>query len=94
MPFTNDIVLVYEARSRVNNKLEIWQETLESKGFRLSETITRYIECKYSKNKNKNWFLSSQATPPTKPNPLSFYIPNPLNFKNFTPKLILFIIEK
>ena len=54
MPFTNDIVLLYEARSSVNNKLEIWQKTLESKGFQLSETKTRYIECKYSKNKNRN----------------------------------------
>ena len=54
MPFTNDIVLMYEVRSRVNTKLQIWQEALESKGFQLSETKTKYIECKYSKNKNRN----------------------------------------
>ena len=45
---------MYEVRSRVNTKLQIWQEALESKGFQLSETKTKYSECKYSKNKNKN----------------------------------------
>ena len=53
MLFTNDIVLVYKARSRVNNKLEIWQETLESKGFQLSETKTRYIELSIAKIKTE-----------------------------------------
>jgi hypothetical protein len=27
----------------VNQKLELWQETLESKGFRLSRTKTKYM---------------------------------------------------
>ena len=33
--FSDDIVLVDEIRSGVNAKLEIWRDTLESKGFQL-----------------------------------------------------------
>ena len=33
--FANDIVLVDEIRSGVNAKLEIWRDTIESKGFQL-----------------------------------------------------------
>ena len=38
MFFADDIVLVDESRTGVNQKLELWRETLESKGFRLSVT--------------------------------------------------------
>ena len=34
MLFANDVVLVDESRTGVNQKLELWRETLESKGFR------------------------------------------------------------
>ena len=40
------MVLVDETRSGVNAKLEIWQDTLESKGFQLSRTKTENMECK------------------------------------------------
>ena len=43
MLFADDIVLVDETRSGVNAKLELWRETLESKGFRLSRTKTEYV---------------------------------------------------
>ena len=33
--FADDIVLANETRSEVNAKLEIWQDALEVKGFRL-----------------------------------------------------------
>ena len=33
MLFTNDIIVVDETRSEVNAKLEIWQDTLEYKGW-------------------------------------------------------------
>jgi hypothetical protein len=31
------------SQSEVNKKLELWQETLESKGFRLGITKTKYM---------------------------------------------------
>ena len=39
----------YDAKSRtgVNQKLELWWETLESKGFRLSRTKTEYMRCDF-----------------------------------------------
>ena len=39
-----------ETRFRVNVKLEIWRDALESKNFGLSRTKTKYIECKFSKS--------------------------------------------
>ena len=41
--FANDVVLVDESQARVNRKLELWRQNLESKGFRLSRTKTEYI---------------------------------------------------
>jgi hypothetical protein len=38
MLFTYDVVLVDESRAGVNRKLELWRQTLESKGFRVSRT--------------------------------------------------------
>ncbi|KAF3616193.1 Ycf20-like protein [Capsicum annuum] len=32
----------------VNDKLEVWRQTLESKGFRLSRSKTEYLECKFN----------------------------------------------
>ena len=48
MLFADDVVLIDETRGRVNDKLEIWRQTLESKGFLLSRTKTEYLECKFS----------------------------------------------
>ena len=47
MLFADDVVLVDESRTRVNQKLELWRETLESKGFRLSRTKTKYMRCDF-----------------------------------------------
>ena len=44
MLFADDVVLVDESRTGVNQKLELWRETLESKGFRLSRTKTEYMK--------------------------------------------------
>jgi len=49
MLFVDDIVLVDETRVGVNVKLELWRQTLKSRGFRLSRVKTKYIECKFSK---------------------------------------------
>ena len=40
MLFTNDIVLIDETKSRVNAKLEVWRQALESKGFKINKTQT------------------------------------------------------
>jgi len=50
MLFANDIVLVDETRAGVNKKLELWRQTLESRGFKLSRTKTEYMKCKFSKH--------------------------------------------
>nr|XP_016500006.1 PREDICTED: uncharacterized protein LOC107818496 [Nicotiana tabacum] len=48
MLLIDDIVLIDETRSGVNARLEVWWQTLESKGFKLSRTKTKYFECKFS----------------------------------------------
>jgi hypothetical protein len=45
MLFVNDVVLVDDSRTRVNKKLELWRQALESKGFRFSRTKTKYMRC-------------------------------------------------
>jgi hypothetical protein len=47
MLFTDDVVLVDESREGVNRKLELWRQTLESKGFRISRTKTDYMICDF-----------------------------------------------
>ena len=47
MLFADDVVLVDESRTGVNQKLELWRETLESKGFRLNRTKTEYMRCNF-----------------------------------------------
>nr|XP_009797521.1 PREDICTED: uncharacterized protein LOC104243936 [Nicotiana sylvestris] len=48
MLFADDIVLIDEMRGGVNERLEEWRQTLESKDFKLSRTKTEYLECKFS----------------------------------------------
>ncbi|XP_059277832.1 uncharacterized protein LOC132032021 [Lycium ferocissimum] len=48
MLFTDGIVLIDENHSEVNAKLEVWRQSPESKGFRLSSTKTEYLECKFN----------------------------------------------
>ena len=47
MLFADDVMLVDESRAGVNRKLELWRQTLESKGFRLSRTKTEYMRCDF-----------------------------------------------
>jgi hypothetical protein len=42
MLFVDDVVLLDESREGVNRKLELWRQTLESKGFIISRTKTEY----------------------------------------------------
>ncbi|XP_009797977.2 uncharacterized protein [Nicotiana sylvestris] len=48
MLFADDIALIDDTRSGFNARLDIWRQTLESKGFKLSKTKTEYLECKFS----------------------------------------------
>ncbi|XP_019257170.1 PREDICTED: uncharacterized protein LOC109235491 [Nicotiana attenuata] len=66
MLFANDIVLIDETRGGVNEMLEVWRQTLESKGFKLSRTKTEYLECKFSngtKEKDMEVRLDTQVIP-------------------------------
>jgi Reverse transcriptase (RNA-dependent DNA polymerase) len=49
MLFADDMVLIDESRIGVNQKVELWRQTLESKGFRLSRTKTEYMRCQFSR---------------------------------------------
>ncbi|KAF3649387.1 putative lysine histidine transporter-like 8-like [Capsicum annuum] len=48
MFFADDVVLIDESRQGITDKLEIWRQTLESKGFQLSRIKMEYLECKFS----------------------------------------------
>ena len=65
MLFADDVVLVDESRTGVNRKLELWRQTLESKGFRLSRTKTEYMRCAFSttRNEEEEVSLDGQVVP-------------------------------
>lgn len=48
--FAYNIVLIDEISEVVNQKLELWRNTLESKGFRISSSKTEYMQCKFSQH--------------------------------------------
>jgi hypothetical protein len=48
MLFADDMVLVDESMTGVDQKLELWRQTLEAKGFRLTRSKTEYMECDVS----------------------------------------------
>ena len=47
----DDIVLIEEIREGVNRKLELWRDTLESKGIKLSRCKTEYMHCNFNLTK-------------------------------------------
>jgi len=47
MLFADDIVLVDESRQGVNATLELWRETLETGGLRISRSKTEYLHCRF-----------------------------------------------
>ncbi|KAJ3706103.1 hypothetical protein LUZ61_009808 [Rhynchospora tenuis] len=49
MLFADDVVLIDESMIGVDRKLELWRQTLESKGFRFSRTKTEYMRCEFSR---------------------------------------------
>jgi len=44
----DDIVLIDETKDRLNNRLELWTHTLESRGFRMSRSKTEYLQCGFN----------------------------------------------
>jgi hypothetical protein len=48
MLFANNVILVDESRTEVDQKLELWRRTLEAKGFSLSRSKTEYMKCDFS----------------------------------------------
>jgi hypothetical protein len=46
--FADDVVLVDESRTGVDQKLELWRQTLEAKGFMLSRSKTKYMKYDFS----------------------------------------------
>jgi hypothetical protein len=48
MLFADDMILVDDSRTGVDQKLELWRRTLKVKGFRLSRSKTKYIKCDFS----------------------------------------------
>jgi hypothetical protein len=63
--FADDVVLVDDSQAGVNRKLELWRQTLESKGFRLSRTKTEYMRCGFSTTtrKEEEVSLDGQVVP-------------------------------
>jgi hypothetical protein len=61
MLFANDVVLVDGSRAGVNRKLELWQETLEPKGLRLSRNKTEYMRCDFSTTIHEEGDVSSEG---------------------------------
>ncbi|KAL6517796.1 hypothetical protein OROMI_033497 [Orobanche minor] len=53
MMFADDIVLIDETKVGVQPKLELWRDTLEARGFRLSRSKTEYMECRFSDNSDR-----------------------------------------
>ncbi|XP_075101758.1 uncharacterized protein LOC142177189 [Nicotiana tabacum] len=47
MLFAYNIVLIDEMRGDVNARLEVWRQTLESKGFKSGRTKIEYLESKF-----------------------------------------------
>ena len=54
MLFADDIVLIDESRVGVNAKLELWRQTLEARGFKLSKSKTKYMECRFSTQRSSD----------------------------------------
>jgi len=48
MLFADDIILIDVTREGVNDKLEQWRHTLESRDFRVSRSKTEYLHCCFS----------------------------------------------
>jgi hypothetical protein len=48
MLFADDVVLVDESRTGVDQKLELWRQPLEAKGFMLRMSKIEFMKCDFS----------------------------------------------
>jgi hypothetical protein len=62
MLFVDDVALVNESTTRVDEKLELWRRTLETKGFRLSRYKTKYMKCDFNATTQKKRMLDSMVS--------------------------------
>jgi hypothetical protein len=61
MLFKNDIVLVDESRTRVDQKLKLCIRTLEAKSFSLSRSKTKYMKYDFSATTQEEGMLDSMV---------------------------------
>jgi hypothetical protein len=61
MLFTDDVVLVDESRTVIDQKLELWRRTLEIKCFRLNRFKTEYIKCDFNATTQEEGMLDSMV---------------------------------
>jgi hypothetical protein len=55
------MVLIDKGMIGVDQKLELWRQTLESKSFRLSKTKIEYMRCQFSGDNSDNGNVSSDG---------------------------------
>jgi len=56
--------LIEKSRKEVKSKLELWKQTLESKGFCLNRNKGKYMYCYYSNQLGKiNWKCNCEKIP-------------------------------
>jgi hypothetical protein len=65
MFFADDVILVDESRMGVDQKLELWRRTLETKNFSLSKSKTEYMKCDFNATTQEegNVRLDGQVVP-------------------------------
>jgi hypothetical protein len=63
MLFADDVVLLDDSQMEVNRKLMLWRQTLESKGFRISRTKTKYMRCGFSTTRHEEVSFDGQVVP-------------------------------
>jgi hypothetical protein len=51
--FADDVVLVDESRTGVDQKLKLWRRTLEAKSFKLGRSKTEYMKCDFNATTQK-----------------------------------------
>jgi hypothetical protein len=59
--FADDVVLVDESRTGVDQKLELWRRTLEAKEFRLSRSKTEYMKYDFSATTQEEGVVDSMV---------------------------------
>ena len=72
--FADDVVLVDESRTVVNQKLELWRETLESKCFRLSRTKAEYMRCDFGTTTREEEHISLEGQAVSRKNTFRYLV--------------------